>query len=221
MVQRKIEGRTIYEKSSSRKSGCERSCVPEWTSKPLKPAGHSEYKGHLLLLRTELQPRSSTSIRRGISTCRLLHVFGREFDTGALRLGANLVADLLLGLGPLAVERGERFVALDELRLLPRGAARSSRRRRRRPSGCRRRPATRHRPISGRPRSARRGLRCRGRCCRRERRSVRKPRSRPGETCAASCSGAAAPIIRPVRPRICPVPAGERLVTYLRSADGN
>ena len=56
---------------------------------------------------------------------RLLHVGGGELDAGVLRLGAHLVADLLLGLGPLAVERGEQLVALDERRLLPRGAARA------------------------------------------------------------------------------------------------
>ena len=56
---------------------------------------------------------------------RLLHIGRRQLDAGALRLRAHLVADLLLGLGPLAVERRERVVALDERRLLPRGAARA------------------------------------------------------------------------------------------------
>ena len=45
---------------------------------------------------------------------RLLHVGRRQLDAGALRLRAHLVADLLLGLGPLAVERRERVVARDE-----------------------------------------------------------------------------------------------------------
>ncbi len=56
---------------------------------------------------------------------RLLHVGGGEFDASRLRLGANLVADLLLGRGPLSVERGEGLVARDQRRLLPRGAARA------------------------------------------------------------------------------------------------
>jgi len=56
---------------------------------------------------------------------RLLHIGRGQFDAGALRLGAHLVADLLLGLGPLSVERRKRVGAIDDLRRLPRGAARA------------------------------------------------------------------------------------------------
>ncbi len=40
---------------------------------------------------------------------RLLHVGGREFDAARLRLAFDLVADRLLGLGPVAVERGDEI----------------------------------------------------------------------------------------------------------------
>ncbi len=58
---------------------------------------------------------------------RLLHVRGGELDTGGLRLRAHLVADFLFGLGPLAIEGGEKLVALDDRWFLPRGAARALR----------------------------------------------------------------------------------------------
>jgi 2-oxoglutarate dehydrogenase E1 component len=50
---------------------------------------------------------------------RLLHVARRKLDARALRLRAHLVAEFLFGLGPVAVERGERLVARDQGRLLP------------------------------------------------------------------------------------------------------
>ena len=59
---------------------------------------------------------------------RLLHVGRRKARRRRLApLPRTLSPSLLLGLGPLAVERGERFVALDQRRLLPRGAARALR----------------------------------------------------------------------------------------------
>src|SRR4051795_11450009 len=58
---------------------------------------------------------------------RLLHIGRAELDTGVLRLATNLVAELLLGFGPLAIQRGEKLVAFDQRRLLPRGAARALR----------------------------------------------------------------------------------------------
>src|SRR4029077_7553369 len=55
----------------------------------------------------------------------LLYIDGGQFDACALRLRPDLLAELLLGVGPLAVERGEKLVTLDRRRLFPGGAARA------------------------------------------------------------------------------------------------
>ncbi len=44
-------------------------------------------------------------------TRRLLHLGGRDFDAGRLRLAADLVAEGLLDLAPVAVEGGDEFAA--------------------------------------------------------------------------------------------------------------
>ena len=84
---------------------------------------------------------------------RLRDVGGGKLDALGLRLGGNFLADLLFGLGPLAVERGHQIAVRPQrpVRLASRRRrARSWRRRRTRPSGSGKSPATRRRPRPGR-----------------------------------------------------------------------
>ena len=108
---------------------------------------------------------------------RLLHVARGEIDAGRLRLLLDLVAEAPLGLGPLAVERGDQIAVRPQrpVRLLPgRALAHSWRRRRDRPSAPGRIPATRRRPQPGLSRNGRRGLRCRRRWRRKGRKCGRR-----------------------------------------------
>ncbi len=109
----------------------------------------------------------------------------RKLDALGLRLGGDLVAELLLGLGPLAVERGDQVAvrrAAASSACSRRRRARSWRRRRPRPSGPGKTRAIRRRPRRGWPRSGRRGLRYRRRWRRRGKRCGRRRRWRPGGT---------------------------------------
>ncbi len=83
---------------------------------------------------------------------RLLHVARGEIDAGRLCLLLDLVGEAPLGLGPLAVERGDQIAARPHrpVRLLPgRALAHSWRRRRDRPSAPGRIRARRRRPRPG------------------------------------------------------------------------
>ncbi len=93
-----------------------------------------------------------------------------DVDAARLRLRLDLGAERLAGFRPVAVERGDEIAALRQrpVRPLPGRAARVFLDvARRRPSGFGRTTAIRHRPISGRPRSGRRGRRYRRHCRRR------------------------------------------------------